>query len=477
NFYTNRSILITGATGFLGKALIDKILRSCPDVEKLYLLVRAKKGKNVLERVDTLFEDPVFDQLKLDMPNYRHKIIGINGDCSIVGLGLNEKDRKMICSKVSICIHSAATVRFDEEMKEAVAINVQGTKEIILLCKEMLNIQALVHVSTAYANCHRTEIDEKTYPPTISSENLMKLCECLDSSTLNCFTPSLLKKFPNTYAFTKSVAEDVVEKYAKGLPVAIFRPAIVISSAKEPICGWIDNMYGPTGIVVGVGAGLIRTMHMDRQVAANVVPVDMCVNAILACAWDMGMNRYDEVPVYNYVSSTRNRMTWGTYMDYYQIYGRMKPSSRAVWYYALNDTKYHFLFWIYTLFMHILPAALIDSLFVLIGKQPKLLAAYRKIHKFVGVIAYFSTREWKFNDQNVVNLWCKLSLQDKEEFYFNIENLDWQQYIKSSIDGIRLFLFKDDPSTIPTAIKKMQRYLLFIYIIIPLYLRLINKFI
>ncbi|XP_026464682.1 putative fatty acyl-CoA reductase CG5065 [Ctenocephalides felis] len=110
-FYTNRSILITGATGFLGKALIDKILRSCPDVEKLYLLVRAKKGKNVLERVDTLFEDPVFDQLKLDMPNYRHKIIGINGDCSIVGLGLNEKDRKMICSKVSICIHSAATVR------------------------------------------------------------------------------------------------------------------------------------------------------------------------------------------------------------------------------------------------------------------------------------------------------------------------------------------------------------------------------
>lgn len=123
----------------------------------------------------------------------------------------------------------------------------------------------------------------------------------------------LLKNFPNTYAFTKSIAEDVVAKFSKGVPVAVFRPGIgiilyfykyvksnllintfyvVVSAAKEPICGWIDNLYGPTGVLVGVGGGLIRAMHMDREVTANVVPIDMCVNAILASAWDIGTNRY-----------------------------------------------------------------------------------------------------------------------------------------------------------------------------------------
>lgn len=58
-FYTGQSIFITGGTGFLGKLIIEKLLRSCPSLSVIYLLVRPKKGKDSHERTEELFDDPV----------------------------------------------------------------------------------------------------------------------------------------------------------------------------------------------------------------------------------------------------------------------------------------------------------------------------------------------------------------------------------------------------------------------------------
>ncbi len=54
NFYINKSIFITGATGFLGKVLIEKLLRSCYDLKKIYVLVRHKKGATPAQRLNEL---------------------------------------------------------------------------------------------------------------------------------------------------------------------------------------------------------------------------------------------------------------------------------------------------------------------------------------------------------------------------------------------------------------------------------------
>lgn len=58
-FYKGRSVFITGATGFMGKVLVEKLLRSCPEIGSLYLLMRPSKGKDAATRLKDLTNNPV----------------------------------------------------------------------------------------------------------------------------------------------------------------------------------------------------------------------------------------------------------------------------------------------------------------------------------------------------------------------------------------------------------------------------------
>lgn len=83
----------------------------------------------------------VFHKLREDVPKYRHKIVAVAGDCSQGGLGLTIQDRQMLISNANIVFHAAATVRFDEKLRLAVSINVQGTKEVLELCRQMVKLK------------------------------------------------------------------------------------------------------------------------------------------------------------------------------------------------------------------------------------------------------------------------------------------------------------------------------------------------
>jgi FlaA1/EpsC-like NDP-sugar epimerase len=63
DFFRGKNIFITGATGFLGMALIEKLLRVCPEVATVYVLVRPKKGKEVSTRLEELTKNPVSTKL------------------------------------------------------------------------------------------------------------------------------------------------------------------------------------------------------------------------------------------------------------------------------------------------------------------------------------------------------------------------------------------------------------------------------
>lgn len=88
----------------------------------------------------------------------------------------------------------------------------------------------------------------------------------------------------------------------------------------------------------------------------------------------------------------------------------------------------------------------------------RLLKTYKKIHKFANVISFFCTNDWIFTNDNVQKLWRNLNDEDKKLFYFDMQSLDWTEYITEYMKGMRVYLFKDDLSNAPQARKKWQRY-------------------
>ncbi|PNF42320.1 Fatty acyl-CoA reductase wat [Cryptotermes secundus] len=463
-FYRGANVLITGGTGFMGKVLMEKLLRSCPHLNTIYVLIRSKKGKDPETRLEDIFSDPLFDKMKDNEPKLRHKVVAISGDCNLQGMGLKSLDRSLLMEDVTHIFHVAATVRFDEAMRLAVGINVMGTHNVLELAKEMSKLKVVIHVSTAYCNCHLQEIEEKLYTYSFTHQKVSAIADSVSDKVMEVITPYMLEEWPNTYAFTKAVAEDLVRDEGVGLPIGVFRPAIVVATRDEPVCGWIDNLYGPTGVFVGAGTGLIRTVHIDGDKVANIVPVDMAVNALIVSAWEVAnkprAQSGDEIPVYNYVSSVQRPLTWEQFMEKSSRHGKKVPPMRGVWCYSLTLNKHRSLHLLYTFLLHVLPAIIVDGFAALLGKRPKLLKIYKKINKFINVISYFGTREWKFTNKNVQALWERLNEEDRKMFDFDIGGLDWEKYFYSYGRGVRVYLLKDELATVPQAKAKYKRLVL-----------------
>jgi fatty acyl-CoA reductase len=237
-FYAEREIFITGGTGFMGKVLIEKLLRSCADIKKIYLLMRPLKEKTIEERLKMILELPLFDVLHKINPKLLDKLIPIAGDVTELDLGMSSNDIKRM-KNVSIVFHTAASVRFDDPLKKAVMMNTRGTREVMKFAEGLDDIKVVMHVSTTYSNPHRHVIEEHVYPPTADWRKTIEICEKIDDSEIDVLTSHYSSFMPNTYTFTKNLAESIANDYKDKIPLVIFRPSIVVSAVNEPLPGWV----------------------------------------------------------------------------------------------------------------------------------------------------------------------------------------------------------------------------------------------
>ena len=102
-------------------------------------------------------------------------MVPISGDIIEPNLGLNAENKKMLCEKASVLIHSAASVRFTEPIHKAVDVNLMGTINMMSIASDFNSVHAFVHISAAYTNGMRKEIDEVIYPTRNSPGDVMSL--------------------------------------------------------------------------------------------------------------------------------------------------------------------------------------------------------------------------------------------------------------------------------------------------------------
>ena len=148
-FYSGKTIFVTGASGFMGKVLIEKLLRDCNELSKIYILVRTKKGVNPEQRREEYVNHMVFNRVRDESPQQMDKIVVIKGDVSIERLGISEEDENELIANVNLIFHCAANVRFDLSIKDALNFNTNGTHRLLKLAEKMKNLIVFSYVSLA----------------------------------------------------------------------------------------------------------------------------------------------------------------------------------------------------------------------------------------------------------------------------------------------------------------------------------------
>jgi fatty acyl-CoA reductase len=141
DMFRGQTIFITGGSGFLGKVLIEKLLRTCPGVKTIYLLLRSKKGKSPHERISDIFNNMLFDSLKKKDPLAIKKCKPIAGDVTEANLGISPEFMSILAKEVDFIFHSAASTRFDDTVRVATRINTRGTQYVLNLARECKNLK------------------------------------------------------------------------------------------------------------------------------------------------------------------------------------------------------------------------------------------------------------------------------------------------------------------------------------------------
>lgn len=251
-FYARKNVFVTGGTGFMGKVLIHKLLESVAEIGKVFVLIRAKNGKTPQKRLEDMMDKDPFQELTKSKPHIKEKLVAVEGDVTSDRLGMSVEDYQRVVNEVSVMYHVAATVKFEEDLTKSVEMNVKGTAAVVELALQIgvPKLAAFMHISTAYTHCYSDQlIREAVYPSKRDPDEIIELCARGDTELIDSpeFTRRVIGDHPNTYTFTKEIAEKIVNSVADVLPVAIVRPSIVVAAIREPLPGWVDNLYGPTG--------------------------------------------------------------------------------------------------------------------------------------------------------------------------------------------------------------------------------------
>ena len=187
-------------------------------------------------------------------------MIPIKGDLVLEGLGMDPEVRQVLIQDLEVIINSAASINFDDPIREALKINYFGAQRILELAHECKNLLCVHHVSTAFVTCNfdmHSTASEDIHPlqGIEDAEKFVADLMKMEPQVLEREEPILLKKFgfPNTYTFTKRLSEISLYKNKGNLRLTISRPAVVTCCDVFPFPGWTDSGAAAGAVIACLG--------------------------------------------------------------------------------------------------------------------------------------------------------------------------------------------------------------------------------
>jgi long-chain acyl-CoA synthetase len=365
-----KRVLLIGVTGFIGKVWLANTLLDLPEIGKLYLLIRRQKSNPARKRFEKMLEDsPVFDPVFEKYGDrlgalLAEKIEVVEGDVSQPGMGLDAEVAARLGKDLDLIINSSGLTDFNPDLREALAVNVDSTYHLIEFIRGS-DHAALLHLSTCYVAGQRdgrvgerlrpnytpagvtnydaekewyrlhefveaaqlradgAEVTEELRQQALAKEHAAK---GLSGAALenqirknrvrwlkNYLTEEGKKRakelgWPNTYTYTKSLAESLIANYGAGLPIAIVRPAIVETSVAKPFRGWNEGINTSASLSYLLGTSF-RQLPSNERKRLDIIPVDAVCAGMTLIAAALVERRHD--PLYQLATSVTNPCDMG----------------------------------------------------------------------------------------------------------------------------------------------------------------------
>jgi long-chain acyl-CoA synthetase len=364
-----KRVMLIGVTGFIGKVWLANTLMDLPEIGKLYLLIRRQKSSPAQQRFEKMIEgSPVFDLLFEKYGDrlgalLAEKIEVVEGDVSRPGLGLDPETAACLRQDLDLIVNSSGLTDFNPDLRDALAVNVDSPVNLVEFIRESRHA-ALLHLSTCYVAGQRDgRVSEKVRPNYTparlkdfdAEREWQRLHELVKSAEARAEGPEVaeeLKKqslgkehaakglsgqalenqirknrvrwlknylteeatrrakelgWPNTYTFTKSLAESLIAKqigkYGAGLPIAIVRPSIVETSVTKPFRGWNEGINTSASLSYLLGTAF-RQLPSNERKRLDIIPVDAVCAGMTLIGAALVERRHD--PLYQLATSVTN---------------------------------------------------------------------------------------------------------------------------------------------------------------------------
>ncbi|KAK4753753.1 hypothetical protein SAY87_001857 [Trapa incisa] len=354
-FLEDKTILVTGAAGFLAKIFVEKVLRVQPGVKKLFLLIRAEDDKSAKLRFqDEVISKELFRVLREKLGAVKlnalisEKVVMVPGDITCQDMGVRDSSLiEQMLNQVDVVVNLAATTNFDERYDVALNVNTLGARHVVEFAKKCTSLAVMVHVSTAYVSGEREGVIlERPYhmgetlngvsgldidaERRVVEERLEELrAEGASDEAISVAMKELgierakIYGWPNTYVFTKAMAEMTVGQLKGDMPVVTLRPTIVTSTLKEPFPGWAEGVRTVDSLALGYGTGRLTCFLGDLNGVVDVIPADMVVNSMIVAM--VGHANQRSSGLYQMGSSVRNPVRYVDLQDYAYRYFSLNP--------------------------------------------------------------------------------------------------------------------------------------------------------
>ncbi|HMI93485.1 MAG TPA: SDR family oxidoreductase [Polyangiales bacterium] len=367
--FAGKHVLLTGASGFVGKVWLTLMLDRVPEIGRIYVLLRSKALLSARERFEKMVNTspafrPLHERLGPAFSSFlADRVEVIEGELGADDLGLEPAALARLRRDVDLVVHCAGLVDFNPDLRKALSTNVEGTMRVADFV-ESSERAALLHISTCYVAGRRSGvIAERAHPEysplggeldaAAEMRAAFTACEELcarhesqqhaeavrtevaamvrgrrtgDRARLiaNLARRRLREEqkqalvdegmaraqrlgWPNTYTYSKSLAESLLLR-RKGLRLAILRPSIVESALEYPFPGWNESFNGSAPLAYVMGSWF-RMIPAKPDAPFDVIPVDEVCKAMSIAGAALLLGRHS--PVYHVGSSDLHRCSVG----------------------------------------------------------------------------------------------------------------------------------------------------------------------